>query len=427
MMDNLNTIYFAKEIKAKGISIDDYNEWVTDFGIPLASIGEEGRQAFHIISSTSTKYDGDKTNKKFDTLVKTRNGNKNIESFYHKCLHEMDIKPPQNNGFKLSKAKLKDVIKVEEENYLFNLHDILNAEPEETIWAFLTKGVNNALVASSEAGKTTLFLNLALAIIKGEEKFLGWPINAPKRRMLYIASEDGISQMRKKLEALTKGYDLDPDSFLCIFDTHNILERLPLVLSKTPCDLIVFDTWGDLVGGRYDAEFTRKTMQDIRRICVEHDGTPVFVHHTNKLSENIPDKGSVKGAGDFEQACRVVMFLTIFRDSRWLCCVKGNPFPEDNKSTCYELLFNYEQQAVTRGSGEMPRLEIIRLLKAETIGRPETDIDWVSILDMPMRHKDLVQKVMESSGIGISQAKARITSAKSQNIINQNENGLYWI
>jgi len=430
MVDQL--LYFVDEFIKRKVSVDSYNEWIIERGMEFASLGEDGREPFHRVSATSSKYNSKIVDKKFTQLINSHNGKRNIESFFHHCIHDLGIPPTKllnhyNRSTKTKKINL--YIKentIEKEKYLYNLDDILNAEKEETIWGYLTKGVNNAFVASSEAGKTTLLLNLALAIIKGQETFLSWDINALKRRVLYVATEDGISQMRRKFEALAKDEKVeDPDSFLCIFESHNILVRLREVLSISPCDLIIFDTWGDLVGGKYDAEYTRKTMYEIRKVCTEFDGTPVYVHHTNKASENIPEKASIKGAGDFEQACRVVMFLTIYKESRWFCCVKGNPFPEDYKSTCYELSFDYEHQRVSRGPGEMSRFEIARLLKTETMGRQERKIDWKSILDEPMKHKKLMIEVSNITGLGEESAKKRIAKAFGNEIISKDKNGLY--
>ena len=104
-------------------------------------------------------------------------------------------------------------------------------------------------------------------------------------------------------------------------------------------------------------------MSAIREVCVKFDGTPLYIHHTNKCSENIPEKASIKGAGDFEQACRVVMMLSIYQDHRWLCCVKGNPFADDLKQKCYELSYFPDRQQFGRTGREMSRIEIVRELR----------------------------------------------------------------
>jgi len=430
----LNDIeYYIDQIKSRGISIDDYNEWVSDFGFPLASIGEDGRRPFHELSSTSSKYNSEATDRKFDDLIKSHNGSKNINSFFHKCIRELGIAPPRgsngSNGIQVQQQKKVQAPQKkqdEEEKYLYTWREVRDAEPEKTIWAYLTKGVNNGFVASSEAGKTTLLVCLAIAIVKGKSTFLGFDINAPRRRILYISSEDGIAQMKRKIESATKELDLPDDVFMFMFDTTDLADRLRSILSKYMSDLVIFDTWGDISKGKYDSENTRSLMTEIRDICREYGSTPVYVHHTNKASENIPEKSSIKGAGDFEQACRVVMFLTIYKESRWLCCVKGNPFPDDYKNTCHELNFDFNNMEVTVTGQTLPRREIVQAIRDENTGRPATEIDWESILDKPLKHKLLVSKIHEVYGLSISQAKARISSATGTDI-SKDENGLYCV
>ena len=104
--------------------------------------------------------------------------------------------------------------------------------------------------------------------------------------------------------------------------------------------MVIVDTWGDYIGGEYIAEKTRPMMNKIKKLCVRYDSTPVYIHHTNKASENIPDKSSIKGAGDFEQANRSVLMLSIYQDSRWLSVVKKNSWSEDRKKWSRQLSYN---------------------------------------------------------------------------------------
>lgn len=74
----------CERIEANGIDITgDYQSWFT-VGCALASLGEQGRQFFHVCSSQNPKYNRAETDKKFTNLLRTgkRIG---IGSFFEMC------------------------------------------------------------------------------------------------------------------------------------------------------------------------------------------------------------------------------------------------------------------------------------------------------------------------------------------------------
>ena len=66
---------------------------------------------------------------------------------------------------------------------------------------------------------------------------------------------------------------IEKDSIQFILDGRDLANRLNQTLEKYPSDLVMIDTWGDLISGKYDAEFTRKTMQEIRKIYIHSGGS----------------------------------------------------------------------------------------------------------------------------------------------------------
>lgn len=420
---------YVQAIERAGIDITaTYHDWVVS-AFALATHGENGRALFHRVSQFHPKYDYAESDAQFTNCLKTATGKVTLGTFFE-LSHRAGIRPNFHNGLTIVKkptpSKPKHPQPVDDEQWLFNVPDVLNAEPQETIWAFITKGVNNALVASSEAGKSTLKLNLCIAVAREDTSFLGWELNAPKGRTIYVATEDGISQLKHKLSKMLGSEAIPDDSILFILEGHDLAKRLEIVLNEKPADLLIIDTYGDLVCGNYEAQSTRGMLGDIKRVCIAHDCTPLFLHHTNKASENIPDKGSIKGAGDFEQSCRVVMMLCIYRDARWLCCVKGNPFSEDLKNTAFELGFDLESQTFSRTGKVLPRAQIADALRKESLGRPATEIDVASLLTERLNHKNLAGQIMNVFGVGLSTAKARINAALASGEIQKDSNGLYY-
>lgn len=74
----------CKLIAEKGIDITStYDSWMK-VGFALASLGESGRQFFHLCSSQNEKYDKRETDRKFDNLQKG-NGSITIATFFKIC------------------------------------------------------------------------------------------------------------------------------------------------------------------------------------------------------------------------------------------------------------------------------------------------------------------------------------------------------
>lgn len=74
----------CKVINNRGIDItSSYENWVK-VGFALASLGESGRQFFHICSSQNEKYNRNETDRKFDNLLKS-NGSITIATFFKIC------------------------------------------------------------------------------------------------------------------------------------------------------------------------------------------------------------------------------------------------------------------------------------------------------------------------------------------------------
>lgn len=74
----------CRQIQMAGVDITDgYLNWF-ETGASLASLGEDGREAFHIVSRQNAAYDYNDTQKKFDNLLRTVGGY-SIGTFFHLC------------------------------------------------------------------------------------------------------------------------------------------------------------------------------------------------------------------------------------------------------------------------------------------------------------------------------------------------------
>lgn len=68
-------------ISARRIILDDYDEWIR-IGYALASLGEDGRKLFHLLSATSSKYSQTECDKKFTAILRTSRGEVSIGTLF---------------------------------------------------------------------------------------------------------------------------------------------------------------------------------------------------------------------------------------------------------------------------------------------------------------------------------------------------------
>lgn len=83
--DTDERVYMAcMEIKRRHIDMtENYDDWI-NLGFSLASLGEEGREYFHIVSQQNPKYSQRETDRKFDGFLRG-NGRIGIGTFFHYC------------------------------------------------------------------------------------------------------------------------------------------------------------------------------------------------------------------------------------------------------------------------------------------------------------------------------------------------------
>lgn len=84
--DTDERVYLAcKEILHRHIDMTaNYADWIS-IGLALASLGESGREYFHIVSQQNAKYSQRETDKKFDDFLRSNNGRVTIGTFIHFC------------------------------------------------------------------------------------------------------------------------------------------------------------------------------------------------------------------------------------------------------------------------------------------------------------------------------------------------------
>ena len=84
----------CREISQRHIDLTrTYDDWIK-IGAALSSLGESGRQWFHLCSSQNSEYNANECNRKFDKLLRS-NRHIGISTFFHYCKYAgLDFKMP---------------------------------------------------------------------------------------------------------------------------------------------------------------------------------------------------------------------------------------------------------------------------------------------------------------------------------------------
>lgn len=241
--------------------------------------------------------------------------------------------------------------KVTEEEAEITGEDLLRAEIKEIPFLVeqLFQQVGLACLAgSSDTGKSTLLRQLAIGIVKGDDSFLGFKLNAKHKSVIYVSTEDDKNatsyllrkQFGKGRVELLKGLRF-------IFDTENLLGELAKRLSRKPADLVIIDCFADSFKGKLiDTQEIRTFLHPFQEIAVKHQCLILFLHHTGKRTEHAePSKNNLLGGQGFEAKMRVVIELRqdlADPSLRHFCIVKANYLPARDKRESTVLKFDPE-------------------------------------------------------------------------------------
>lgn len=221
-----------------------------------------------------------------------------------------------------------------------------------------------ALAGGSDLGKSTLLRQLAITLVCGFSKFLGFDLTPVHRSAIVVCSEDDRNAISYLLKAQTK--DIEPeklDSLRFIFDWENLLIELELRLKNKPADLIIVDCFADVFGGDLkDTQKIRTFLSGYKQLCDKYNCFILWLHHTGKRTENFePSKNNLLAGQGFEAKMRVVIELRadpMNVSHRHFCIVKGNYIPRNMKTESYVLHFD-EQHFNFSYTGERAPFELL--------------------------------------------------------------------
>lgn len=233
---------------------------------------------------------------------------------------------------------------------------------------FIPKYGAMSLAGSSDLGKSYMLLQLADAVINGRDNFLGFPLNATHKSVIYLSTEDDEHSLSPRLLNLSKAITDKTayENLRVIFETTDLVARLDILLQEQPADIVIIDTFSDIFGGDMNSANTvRSFIQKFKEIGVKYKTLIIFNHHCSKKNDSRPPhKDNLLGSQGFESSMRTVIELRKDFDqpnTRHLCIVKGNYLGEEFKNASYVLNFDFQNGFTNTGK----RVNFDKLVKPE--------------------------------------------------------------
>jgi len=239
-----------------------------------------------------------------------------------------------------------------------------------------------ALGGSSDVGKSSFLRHLAIAISSGNEDFLGFPINASHKKVIYVSTEDDDMAVGYLLTLQNKELVRPFESYrnlIYMFDTSNLVQKLGAMLKADPADLVIIDTMYDLYAGEMNqANKIRSYLHNYHQLAKKYQCLVLMLHHTGKRTEDLPpSKNNLLGSQGFEAKMRLVLELRTDREDQYLrhlCIVKANYLPKEFKESSYVLRF--DDNMLYENTGE--RVEFEKLARSKK-DRDDEKKAWLEI------------------------------------------------
>lgn len=216
---------------------------------------------------------------------------------------------------------------------LINMDDVHSKEVEWLWYPYIPYGKITIIEGDPGEGKTTLVLQLASLLSKGEKL----PMNdylQKNHKIIYQTAEDGLEDTIKPRLVEAKA---DCKNIYVIDESKTVLsmldKRIEEAIAQTGARLLILDPIQAYIGADINmnkANEVRNVMAQIGKIAEKYNCAIVLIGHMNKGSGN---KSSYRGMGsiDFHAAARSVLVVGRVKDEpeiRAVIQIKSSLAPE---------------------------------------------------------------------------------------------------
>jgi AAA domain len=241
------------------------------------------------------------------------------------------------------------------------------------LWDGLLPKDDIALFAALKGrGKTTLLIQLSIAIVRGKDSFLGRKLDAPNRRVLYVKLEGSgktrLARLMNRYGEANPGLVFVAASRLSI---EEVVKAIETKQAETPFDMVIIDCLGNIFTG------DQNSNSDAQKFWRFFDALAtqtllLFVHHFGKgAANNNPHDKYIQGATAFVQRPRTVLILSEEAGStdRYLHVPYEDDMSDEFKEDALVLRFDKETKLYTSDGKTTKTVESINAQHAASGGR----------------------------------------------------------
>lgn len=195
---------------------------------------------------------------------------------------------------------------------------------KELVTDLLPKGVT-IFAGKPKIGKSFLLLQLAVSLCNVDSDFLN--LQTDNARVVYFSNETNATEVKKRLESLTKPYDnvlFEFSNSLKLEDIRKTIEEIRIQSDQNI--LVIIDT---LQNVKYDFNYDNNNYQDMYKIInsylqisSKYEVSFILVHHLNKQKDS-DVMNSINGSIAFSGASETVIVLDKQNDCEYKLLVES--------------------------------------------------------------------------------------------------------
>ena len=292
---------------------------------------------------------------------------------------------------------------------LINMADVEATEVKWLWYPYIPYGKITIIQGDPGEGKTTLILNLAAMLSKGD-KLPESEIKAEPINIIYQTAEDGLADtVKPRLIAA----DADYKRITVIDESTSELsftdERLEQAIIETKAKLVILDPLQAYIGASVDmhrANEIRPIMKHLAEVAQRQQCAVVLIGHLNKA---MGMKSSYRGLGsiDIPASARSVLLVGRIKDNptvRVMAQVKSSLAPESdpiafelNKETGFRFIGQYDISVddLLNGTSSISKLEKAEKFLKEFLsdGTPKTQ----KIIQQQAGYRDIGNRTLNDA------------------------------